>query len=376
MLASRNETNETRTRRDIIGALIVEQIETQLSRQVLEGRVDLVYEHACRALSNSQAHSQIFLMPVWRFLDRLTWMFRGSALPKTLAISGLIGAALLAMFIVPIDFDLEGNGKLKPSVERDVFAHIDGEVESVLVKHRQLVKEGDLLVVLKNDASEKDRSKISGELISATTQFDNATYTLSKGNISKEEKDRLTQQKTEAKTIMQNRTIELELLDTKRKKLERRSPISGIVTTWDVENVLNARPVVTGQVLMTVADTHADWFVEVLMPEKRMRYLDAAMNSEEAKKLGYLPVEFILMTDSSTYHKGRLYPDGIGARAELDAEDGAVVKLRCVPDKDSMEKLTRYPEARVKVDVKCGKRSAAFVVFQDPIEWVRAHVIF
>ncbi len=35
---------------------------------------------------------------------------------------------------------------------------------------------------------------------------------------------------------------------------------------------------------------------------------------------GYLDVEFILMTDASVTHKGRLYPDGISPRAELDAE--------------------------------------------------------
>ena len=107
-----------------------------------------------------------------------------------------------------------------------------------------------------------------------------------------------------------------------------------------------------------------------------MRYLDAAMNSEQAKKDGFLPVEFILMTEASVTHTGRLYPDGIGARAELDAEDGAVVKIRCKPDPTAMAKIKRYPGARVKLDVKCGKRSAAFVVFQDPIEWVRAHVLF
>ena len=381
VLASRNETNETRTRRDVIGALIVEQIETQLSRQVLEGRVDLVYEHACRALANSQAHSQIFLMPVWRFMDRLTWMFRGSALPKTLSILGLIATALLLMFIVPIDFDLEGNGKLKPSVERNVFAHVDGEVQSVNVKHAETVKEGDVLLELRNRDLDQQIVSLNGERLTAMSKFNNATRSLNQPGVTQADADRLSQDIAESRQTILNRESQLKLLQEKKAKLVRTSPIGGIVTTWDVEKVLNARPVVTGQVLMSIADPTGPWEIEVLMPEKRMRYLDLAMKDAVAKaaaenKLGYLDVEFILMTDASVTHKGKLFPDGIGSRAELDSEDGAVVKLRCIPDDDAMEHIKRYPGARVKADVKCGKRSAAFVVFQDPIEWVRAHVLF
>ncbi len=114
VLTARNVSPENRHRGPAIGALIVEQIETQIDQGTLQGRVDLVYEHSCRAIANSMAHSDLFLMPVWRFLDRATWMFRGSALPKTLAILGLLTVALLAALLVQIDFDLKGNGTLKP----------------------------------------------------------------------------------------------------------------------------------------------------------------------------------------------------------------------------------------------------------------------
>ncbi|MEQ1827201.1 MAG: biotin/lipoyl-binding protein [Pirellula sp.] len=377
VLAARNETNEARIRRDVIGALIVEQIETKLPRPVLEGRVDLVYEHACRALSNSQTHSQIFLMPVWRFLDRMTWMFRGSALPKTATILSIIGAVIIGMFIYHIDFDLEGNGKLKPTVERHVFAHVEGEVQSVFVKHSQRVQAGDVLVEMKNRDLDQQIVGAEGELKTATGKLDNATRALPSIPGSNEtEKARLFQEITESKQTIENRQNQLLLLRDKREKLLRRSPISGIVTTWDVEKVLNSRPVTTGQVLMDIADPNGAWHIEVLMPEKRMSYLDDAMQKALKDGKGYLEVDFISMSEASVTHKGRLYPEGISPRAEMDAEDGAVVKLRCVPDEDAMAKLKRYPDARVIVDVKCGKKSVAFVISQDTIEWVRAHVIF
>ena len=374
VLAARSETSETRMRRDIIGALIVEQIETQISRQVLEGRVDLVYEHACRALSNSLSHSQILFMPVWRFLDKMTWMFRGSALPKTSVILGLISLAVIALFVVPVDFDLEGNGKFKPGDEKQVFAHVDGEVTEVNVKHGALVKLNEPLLQLKNPDLEQQISSVSGDIKIALTRYKNAQDVRSKSGLTQAERNKNQQDIAEAETTMTEKGEQLKLLQTKRKNLEICAPIAGIVTTWDVEKVLNARPVVTGQLLMTIFDPTKDWQIEILMPEKRMRYLDLAM--QDAKDKGYLDVKFILMTDPSVNHHGKLYFEGVSQRAELDAEDGAVVKLRCIPDPEAMKLIKRYPDARVIADVKCGKRSAAFVWFHEVVEWVRANVWF
>ena len=374
VLAARSETSETRMRRDIIGALIVEQIETQLSRSTLEGRVDLVYEHTCRALSNSLSHSQILFMPVWRFLDRLTWMFRGSALPKTSFVLSLIGAALIAMFVVPIDFDLEGNGKFKPSIERQVFAHVDGEVAEVFVKHGDYVEANAPLLQLKNPDLEQQISSVSGDRKTAIVRNLNATDASHRLNQTQAERNKNQQDIKESETTIEAKTEQLKLLEDKKQKLLRTSPISGLVTTWDVEKVLNARPVVTGQLLMTISDPDGPWEVEVLMPEKRMRFLDLAM--QEAKDKGYLDMKFILMSETTITRWGRLNFDGVSQRAELDAEDGAVVKLRCIPDAEAMKQIKRYPGARVIADVKCGKRSAAFVWFHEVVEWVRANVWF
>ena len=382
VLSERNETNEARVRRDIIGALIVEQIETQLSRQTLEGRTDLVYEHACRALSNSMNHSNILFMPVWRFLDRFLWMFRGSALPKTASILGLIGAGLLSMFLIPMDFDLQGNGKLKPTVERQVFAHADGEVEQVFVKHGDEVKKDQTLVKLKNNELEQQiqttrgqRDQFAQQAYGHKRQLDSLT------SLTDAERIRLQQDYNQADQEASNRDAELRLLEERKAKLQRLSPIDGLVTTWDVEKVLNARPVVTGQVLMTISDPSGPWEVEVMMPEKRMRYLDGAFKNERICKTDengqrYLDVEIILMTKPDTKHYGKLYEPAVGQRAELDPEDGAVVRLRCVPNDKAMLEISRRSGAVVMADVKCGKRSVAFVCFYEVIEWIRANLLF
>jgi hypothetical protein len=188
------------------------------------------------------------------------------------------------------------------------------------------------------------------------------------------ETNRATQEVTNAKSKLNELASQLELNRQKEAKLVRTSPIDGVVTTWDVERVLNRRPVVMGQVLMTIADKQKDWEVEVLLPEKRMRYLDYAFSQEKEKD--YLPVDFIMMNDSSVAHTGKLYITGVSARAELHPEDGPVVKLRCIPDEESMKKLSRDPGARVIAKVRAGRRSAAFVWFHEVVEWVRAYLLF
>jgi len=383
VLAARNETNEARQRREVIGALIVEQIETQLSKSQLEGRVDLVYEHACRAVSNSLSYSNIIFMPVWRFLDRSLWMFRGSTLPKTLGVLGLLATALLAMCLIRIDFKLKGIGEFKPSIEKKVFAHANGIVEDVKVKHGDQVQEGEVLVEMKDDDLDREIVNLEDQLRLATQQRINANQMLQLGaTLNPLDRFRYEKEAAEAQTKIEGLTKQLTLQRDKQAKMIRKSPMAGTVMTWDVERVLNRRPVVMGQVLMTIADKTKDWEVEVLMPEKRMSYLDYAFSQSTIAKVDgterkYLDVDFIMLTDPSIRYSGLLYTEGVSTRSELDGEEGPVVRLRCIPDGKSMEKMvSRNPGARVIAKVKAGKRSAAFVWFHEVVEWVRAYLLF
>lgn len=375
VLAARSESNENRQRRKVIGALIVEQIETQLSRSALEGRVDLVYEHACRAMSNSLTHSNILFMPVWRFLDRCLWMFRGSALPKTLGILGAIAIAILALFIVNIDFTLKGNGQLKPSVEENVYAHANGNIEAIFVKHATEVTKGQQLVLMKDDDLSREIKGVEDQQSLQIKKLQNLKSQSNQGSTaSEEERFRIQRDKLETEETIKALATQLALLREKENKMVRTSPIDGIVMDWDIERVLNRRPVVMGQRLMTIANKNADWELEVLLPEKKARYLEQAFANEKEK--GFLPVTFILMTDPSVEYNGKLDLNGVAGRTELDPEEGPVLKLRCIPDPEALKEIKKNPGARVIARVKAGRASAAFVWFHEIVEWVRANVWF
>ena len=137
-------------RGDVIGALIVEQIESDIPTEVFHARCDLVYEHGTRAIANSRAYTNLFMMPVWRALGRASWVLRARTLPKTLGIAGLIVAAILVLTFYRMDFRLEAEGTLQPTARHQVFAAIDGEVIDVLVDHNDPVTKGQELIKLRN----------------------------------------------------------------------------------------------------------------------------------------------------------------------------------------------------------------------------------
>ena len=360
---------EDQSAREIIGALVIEQIESQLPADLLRSRVDLVYEHTARALSNSLTHNNLFLMPLWRALGRATWFFRGSALPKTTAILSLITVVLLLLFLVQINLDLEANGSLQPIEQKQVFAHVDGEVQEVYVDHGSVVKAGQPLLQLRNRELEVEIASLQGQLQETNEQI--ATLGIQIQSMKDvTERTRMHAQAREAEVRRQAFQEQLNLQLDKQKQLTRVSPIDGVVMTWDLEKNLRLRPVVTGQVLLTVANSDSDWELELLMPEKRMKYLDDALRKSNGQPL---KVDYIMVTDPSVTHTGTLDASAIHGRAELDPEEGAIVKLRVRPDK---ELVSKRPGAEVKADVICGRRSAAFVWFHEVVEWVWANVIF
>ncbi len=364
---------EDQSDREIIGALVIEQIESQLPSEILRSRVDLVYEHTARALSNALTHNNLFLMPVWRALGRATWFFRGSALPKTLAILSLVALGLLLLFIVRINLDLEANGSLQPIEQRQVFAHVDGEVVDVKVDHGSVVKAGQPLVQMRNRDLEIEITGLQGQLEEAREQLVTLDLQISSGALNSDEPEflRAISQRREYAVRKQSLESQLQLQTEKYNQLTRVSPIDGVVMTWDLEKNLRMRPVVTGQVLLTVANPNSEWELELLMPEKRMKYLDEAFRQSNGKPL---PVEFIMATEPSVTHTGTLDVSNVHGRAELDPQEGAIVKLRVKPDKP--DAISKRPGAEIKADVVCGKRSAAFVWFHEVIEWIWANVIF
>ena len=354
-------------RGEVIGALIVEQIESSIPDEIFHARCDLVYEHGTRAIANSMSHSNLFLMPLWRALGRATWILRARTLPKTIGVLFLITAAALALIFVQKDFNLEAEGTLTPEVRREVFAPIDGEVIAVLVDHNQPVKKGEELVRLRNRDLEIQLADIEGQIQTNLAETARVQGQLSQRR-SLEPADRRALEgeqnelQTKHRVLLAKRALQMERAD----QLIIKSPIDGVVTSWDVEKMLRSRPITTGQVLMEVADLTQPLFLKLDLPEKREGHLDEYVAQEKSEELD---VTYILATDPDIKLKARLPLDSVSARAEPHEEHGAIIKMDAYPEQDELAKLNPRPGAKVIAKVRCGRRSSGFVFFHEIYEW-------
>jgi len=362
---------EERDDRETIGVLVVEQIENARPREGMLQRVEVVTDHSSAALSNSLAHHDLFLMPLWKTLGKSRVVVEARHLPKTISVLIAVVGVLAALFLIPADFDLEGRGVLQPVIRRDVFAGIDGDVTSVEVDHGDMVTEGQVLARMRNTDLEVGIRDLLGQLQETEERLDSLRYLTLQSN-SRVDTQQRDQAAAEIQSLEQKRKAlqnELELSREKKKKLDVTSPINGQIVTWDVYDNLIFRPVQRGQVMMQVADASKDWELEVYMPEDRMGHIAQAQSEFGAD----LPVKFILATDPAVEYKGRVKDAHLSA--EVRGEEGNTVLIRVAFDKTQLPPSPR-PGAGVQAQVHCGRASIGYVWFHDLVAFVQARILF
>ena len=358
----------------IVGALIIEQIESEIPREILAPRLDLVYEHSARALSNAIDHNSLFLMPVWRTIGKSAWVVQARTLPKTVTIAAAIALVLLALIVVPWDFDMRAKGALEPVVKKEIFAPTPGTVEQVLKGHGDPVVAGEPLAVIHNPDLDLKITQISGELEAAAEELQGVLARLNDADIRSTDQERLQAQALSNKlqiTVDYARR-QLKVLEQRKEELTVRSPIAGRVITWDAKRLLQNRPVDTGQVLMTVAAEDSDYEIKLFLPERRARHLTAARDRLKAKNPNEdLAVDYILMTEPGRTYYGTVLE--VGGTTESHEEHGNIVPVRIKPDEPIK---TGRPGATVTADVHCGTAPLGWTLLHEAWEWLEANVFF
>jgi hypothetical protein len=260
-----------------VGALIIEQIEDSRVPASMIQRVEVVGRHSAAALANSMEHQNLFLMPLWRTLGKTRWVLQARTLPKTITIGAAVLAIILILVIWPAKFEMESKGTLEPVDRRYVFARIDGEVQDLKVKHRDPVEADQLLVQLRSTKLENDTAIVQGELLSTKKAIASRQRDLTEeGKLRLEERNRLRGEIAELQEKLDSLEKQLELCKINLEELSIKSPIKGVVVTWDLRNRLISRPVQRGQELMRVVDPTGPWQLELHMPENRMGHIAEA----------------------------------------------------------------------------------------------------
>jgi hypothetical protein len=395
----RNEVAlESNQSNEVIGALIVEQIESDLPREILEPRVDLVYEHAARAIANSLDHQSIFLMPVFKAIGRTAVITKARNLPKTLMVTAGIVAAICILFLVPTRLMISAEGTLEPLEKKAVFVSVGGSVKEVLVTDKQIVTAGQPLVVLKNFELDAELTQLDGQL--KVVQQSLLAKRSQKGeNLKPQESIQLEGEIEQLLKQQETLISQVQVRTEQQKRLTIRSPIAGqVMMAWDVERSLERRRVEPGQVLMEIADLTKDWELELFMLEGRMTPVTTSAATAEKEKRD-LKVSYILETDPRTDYQGTVrYIDEV---IRIHGEDGPTTLILVEIDKNDLlptksgkegdldgggkpgekgkygvEQGGLRPGATVKAKIDCGDTSLAYRWFHEVISWVQRNVLF
>ena len=369
---------ESNLANEIVGTLVVEQIESRLPEAVLRSRTDLVYEHAARAITNSIDVNRIFLMPLWRTVGKSRWLVTARNLPKTVTISAAILVLILMLVLFKKDFNIQARGALQPVVKQDVFVPIDGDVLKLHVRDKQPVEEGQLLVELRNADLQVQYQDVLGSLQSKLERYSSVQYTLiNQRGLNEGERINLQFEARQLEEEIATLRAQQKLLEEKRAKLQIRAPIAGdVMIPWETERSLEGRPVGMGQQLMTIVNPKGEWELELNMRESRSGKIRWARQNEDWQRRypgAGEKVSYILATDPETNHEGSLRD--VKDFVELDAGDGSsVVKMKV--DIQSEDIGTPHPGSTVTAKVYCGKRALGYVWFHEAWEWFQTTILF
>lgn len=363
-----------RKRRDVIGALIVEQMVDTTPSDGFTQRVDVVRNHSATAIANALEHNSLFLMPVWKTLGKATSLFRGRTKWKTIGVTALVLGLVSGAVFYQSDFNLEGDGSLQPVTLQGVYARTDGEIHDVLVGYNEEVTANQPLFTMTSIELDKELARLQGQLTEVVEQKAGTKRT-GRGGSRPDEDRQLEAKRNELRIQEESLQIQINKVLEQIETLKITSPIGGRVITGKSQiEQLEGRPIGRGQMLLEVADLTGDWYLEVLMPETRMRHVaDAAL---EAEKEGQpLEVTFYLATQPDQLFHG--YVDLIETTAEARGEDGNSVLMRVNFEEGELDRLREIlhnadpkvgTEAIAKVH--CGKKSIGYVYLHDAIDFV------
>ena len=226
-----------------IGCLVVERFSTGLCDDEFRRRVATVAGHGGTAVSHALEHERLFLFPVWRALGKAWSAVGGRWRTRALAAAIVVVAAALALALVPAPLRIGATGTLEPVAQQYVFAQVDGTIVDVPVTHGQTVEAGMVLARMRNTELELQLTEAVGRQATAAQELRSLQQALLKQTkLPEEERTRLSARLPQLKESVESLDREVALLRSQAEQLVVRSPRSGQVATWQVQELLCAAP--------------------------------------------------------------------------------------------------------------------------------------
>src|SRR5690606_13709783 len=146
----------------------------------------------------SLEYSRLAFSPADKVVKAVGWLFAQGRAAKTIAVLTIATILIAAALLIPAPFQLKGEGTLMPIATREIFVHTAGVVQNVKIKHGDAVKQGEVLLTLRNVDLEVAYEDLLGQRRTAQEELLSVQRTLlDEKNIEPLEKSRLAGRRSE-----------------------------------------------------------------------------------------------------------------------------------------------------------------------------------
>ncbi len=281
--------------------------------------------------------------------QRSTW--------RVWAIRVVCGMVVAAVGLFPVPQQITTTAVLSPSKKNCYYAPSDATVARVMDSARgnALVKKGDILLVLESAALNQRSNALAAELELNRKRLESLVNSIG-GQSSTNFRNLDTEiEQTKLKILTNER--EEELLNQELSKLTIYALENGELTTWDVANRLQGRPVIRGELLLSTCDPDSEWELQVSVPEHRVGLVSDALVHSRSQTV---PIRFTLTSHPNVALQGNLTQ--LADQASRNASGSNVVLSRAAV---SGELPIKKEGAVARVTIECGKVPAIWLVVRD-----------
>ena len=344
--------------RPVAGALVIEQFSRSSLNPGAIQRLDSALEHLTPALANARKYSRLLAVPGLYQLGLLFDLIRRTRTAALLMSLVIIAGLLACVCMVERPFEVECHGRLMPTVRREVFAGLEGEIVEVMVGESVRVEEGQIIARMQSRDLEKAILEQTGLLKGKLKARDAARAELH-GRSTPQVRGQSSRDQAQLEVI--NAEIDtihrqLELLEREQQQLVIRAPISGTVTTERPREKLLGRPVHRGESLLEIMDESGGWQIELAVAERKLGHLlSYRQHTSEAG------VKFRLL--SSAQQSINCTVNRVADRILPSPELGSCNLVFC--DVSESNFPARQIGSETSARIQCGKKSLLFLWFHE-----------